>query len=158
MQVKGFPPIAAIAKSSKLNTRLVHLSRTDMEYLYYLANASLVLRSVEYLHLQPQLPIGFVTVIHQIHGWVVKVKMNVTLNAQLDGDFKAFMNELGIQYEPPVRVNMALESLSAGQSPTDVMHTYHVIVVSHGSPGRDEIEAFRQQFITGLGYCPPTLA
>jgi hypothetical protein len=128
-----------------------------MEYLYYLANASLTLRLVEYLHLKPQIPVDFVTVIHLLDGWVVKVKMNSTLNPQQDGDFRAFLNELGIPYKAPMRVKMALESLSAGQSPVDVMRSYQVAVISHGSPQREEIEAFRQQFMSGLGYCPQSL-
>jgi hypothetical protein len=129
-----------------------------MEYLYYLANASLTLRIVECLHSKPQMPVGFVTVIHQIDGWVVKVKMTSPLNDQQDGDFRAFLNELGIPYVPPLRVSMALGSLEAGQSPIAVMRRYQVAVVSHGSPEREEIEAFRQQFVRGLGYCPETLA
>ncbi len=129
----------------------------DMDYLYYLANASLTLRIIEYLHGKPQTPVAFVTVIHQIDGWVVKVRMN-PLNSQHDGDFRAFLNELGIPYEPPMRINMALWSLEAGQSPIDVMRRYQVAVVSHGNPEREEIEAFRQQFVRGLGYCPETLA
>lgn len=129
-----------------------------MEYLYYLANASLTLRLVEYLHGKPQMPVAFVTVIHLLDGWVVKVKMNSPLNSQHSEDFRAFLNELGIPYEPPVCVNMALASLEAGQSPVNVMRRYQVVVVSHGSPQRKEIEAFRQQFIRGLGYCPETLA
>ena len=130
---------------------------TDMEYLYYLANASLTLRIVEYLHKVQHLSVRFITVIHQIDGWVVKVKLN-PVTSQEDGDFRAFLNELGIPYEPPMRVNMALWSLEAGQSPIDVMRRYQVAVVSHGNPEREEIEAFRQQFVRGLGYCPETLA
>ena len=134
------------------------LPTRDMEYLYYLANASLTLRIIEYLHGRPQLPFGFVTVIHQIDGWVVKVKMTSPLNTQQDGDFRAFLNELGIPYEAPIRLRMALWSLEAGQSPVDVMRRYQVAIVSHGNPEREEIETFRQQFVRGLGYCPETLA
>ncbi len=137
---------------------MARLPSTDMEYIYYLANASLTLRIVEHLHSTPQIPVAFVTVIHQIDGWIVKVKINSPINSQLDGDFRAFLNELGIPYEPPMRVNMALWSLEAGQSPIDVMRRYQVAIVSHGSPQREEIEAFRQQFVRGLGYCPETLA
>ncbi|MFE1747191.1 hypothetical protein [Coleofasciculus sp. H7-2] len=129
-----------------------------MEYVYFLANASLTLRVVEYLHTMPQLPVRLMTVIHQIDGWVIKVKMNNPLNPQQDGDFRAFMNELGIPYEPAIRLQMALWSLETGQSPIDVMRRYQVAVVSHGSPDRSDIEAFRQQFTKGLGYCPETLA
>ncbi|MBD2740149.1 hypothetical protein [Coleofasciculus sp. FACHB-1120] len=129
-----------------------------MEYVYFLANASLTLRVVEYLHTMPQLPVRLMTVIHQIDGWVIKVKMNNHLNSQQDGDFRAFMNELGIPYDPAIRLQMALWSLETGQSPIDVMRRYQVAVVSHGSPDRSDIEAFRQQFTKGLGYCPETLA
>ncbi|MFB2919047.1 MULTISPECIES: hypothetical protein [Aerosakkonema] len=129
-----------------------------MEYLYFLANASLTQRIVEYLHANRQFPLYSVTVLHQIDGWVVKVKMKTSLDPQLHGDFRAFLNELGIPHQPEVRVKMALWSLDAGQSPIDVMRRYQVAVVSHGRPDREEIEAFRRQFVNGLGYCPETLA
>jgi hypothetical protein len=129
-----------------------------MEYIYFLANASLTLRVVQHLHGSRHLPVDFMTVIHQIDGWVVRVKMTRSLDAQQDGDFRAYMNELGIPYEPGIRVQMALWGLATGQSPVDVMHRYQVAVVSHGSPDREEIEEFRKQFVQGLGYCPETLA
>ncbi|NEN97970.1 MAG: hypothetical protein F6J94_18370 [Moorea sp. SIO1F2] len=129
-----------------------------MDYLYFLANASLTLRVVEYIKDSPQLPIKFATVIHRIDGWVVKVKMDTPLTAQQHGDFRAYMNELGIPYSPDIRVQMALWSLETGQSPVEVMRRYQVAVVSHGSPNQSDIEAFCEQFTMGLGYCPETLA
>ena len=129
-----------------------------MDYLYFLANASLTLRVVEYLHSMPQLPVQFMTVIHQIDGWVIKVKMNSPLTLPQHGDFRSFMSELGIPYDPEIRLQMALWSLETGQSPIDVMRRYQVAVVSHGYPDKSDIEAFRQQFTMGLGYCPETLA
>ncbi|MGB3650406.1 MAG: hypothetical protein WBA41_04235 [Rivularia sp. (in: cyanobacteria)] len=129
-----------------------------MEYLYYLANASLTLRVVQYLHARPRIPVSFITVIHQIDGWVVRVKLDYQISPDLDGDVRAFLNELGIRYEPPMRVQMALWSLEAQQNPVEVMRRYQVAIVSHGSPDKEEIEAFRQQFVRGLGYCPETLA
>jgi len=129
-----------------------------MEYLYYLANASLTLRVVQYLHARPRIPVSFITVIHQIDGWVVRVKLDYPIDINEDGDIRAFLNELGIRYEPPMRVQMALWSLEAQQNPVEVMRRYQVAIVSHGSPDKEEIEAFRQQFVRGLGYCPETLA
>lgn len=129
-----------------------------MEYLYYVANTSLTLRVVDYLRAAHHLPLQFITVIHQIDGWVVKVKMSQYLTPEMHGDFRAFMNELGIPYDPEIRLQMALWSLETGQSPLSVMRRYQVAVVCHGSPDRKEIEAFRQQFVKGLGYCPETLA
>lgn len=129
-----------------------------MDYLYFLANASLTLRVVEYLNSMSLLPIQSMTVIHQIDGWVVKVKMNCPLTPHQHGDFRAFMSELGFPYDPEIRLQMALWSLETGQSPIDVMRRYQVAVVSHGRPDKSDIEAFRQQFTMGLGYCPETLA
>ncbi|MBD1875568.1 hypothetical protein H6F75_18970 [Nodosilinea sp. FACHB-131] len=129
-----------------------------MEYTYYLANASLTLRVVEHLLGTPRLPLEFMTVIHQIDGWVIRVKMNDNIGVPDAEDFRAYMNELGVAYDPGIRVRMALWGLETGQSPIDVMRRYQVAIVSHGKPDREEIEAFRRQFVMGLGYCPETLA
>ncbi|TVQ10742.1 MAG: hypothetical protein EA368_06955 [Leptolyngbya sp. DLM2.Bin27] len=129
-----------------------------MEYTYYLANASLTLRVVEHLLDCDRLPLEFMTVIHQIDGWVIRIKMNDDIGVPDAEDFRAYMNELGIAYDPGIRVRMALWGLETGQSPIDVMRRYQVAIVSHGKPDREEIEAFRRQFVMGLGYCPETLA
>ncbi|ASC72790.1 hypothetical protein XM38_037490 [Halomicronema hongdechloris C2206] len=129
-----------------------------MEYTYYLANASLCLRVVEHLLGTPRLPLEFMTVVHQIDGWIIKVKMSATMATSDAEDFRAYLNELGISHDPGIRVRMALWGLETGQSPVDVMRRYQVAIVSHGKPDRDEIEAFRRQFVMGLGYCPETLA
>ncbi len=125
-----------------------------MEYLYYLANASLTLRIVEYLHAHPQIPLNFISVINLIDGWIVRIKMEYPLPPQQEGDFRAYLNELGVDHQPSKRIAIALRDLEAGQSPTKVMERYQVVVVSHGNPEQEEIEAFREQFIERLGYCP----
>ncbi|HIK32552.1 MAG TPA: hypothetical protein IGS17_19410 [Oscillatoriales cyanobacterium M59_W2019_021] len=127
------------------------------DYLYYLANASLTLRVAEFLR-QGTFPVRFMTVIHQIDGWIVRIKMKHPLTPQQHGDFLAYLNELGIPFPSNIRVQMALWSLETGQSPVEVMRRYHVAIVSHGKPDRDDIESFRKQFVSGLGYCPETLA
>ncbi|NJM96300.1 MAG: hypothetical protein HC800_03000 [Phormidesmis sp. RL_2_1] len=129
-----------------------------MEYIYYLTNASLTLRVVERLLCATQLPLEFITVIHQINGWIVKVKLHDSVSRQAQQNFSAFLNEVGSAYTPGIRVRMALWGLEMGQSAVDVMRRYQIAVVSHGKPDRREIEEFRQQFVTGLGYCPETLA
>ena len=128
-----------------------------MDHLYYLANASLTLRIVEFLHSRSHLPLCFMTVIHRLDGWVIRVKFSTPLDHQQAGDFAAFLSELGIAYEPNARLQMALLSLENGRTPVEVMHRYQIVVVSHGRPDRIEIEAFREQFVQGLGYCPETL-
>jgi hypothetical protein len=129
-----------------------------MDYIYFLGNASLTLRVIEYLQQMSHLSISSMTVVHQIDGWVVKVRFNSPLSSQKEGDFQAFMSELGIPYNPEARLQMVFWSLEAGQSCVDVMRRYQVAVVSHGRPDANDIEAFRQQFTQGLGYCPETLA
>lgn len=130
-----------------------------MDYLYYLGNASHTLRVFEYLNTRcAELLVEFVTAIHQIDGWVIRVKLTRRLTVRQAGDFQAFMNELGVLYDPSVHVKLAFRGLETGQSLVDVMRHYQVAVVSHGRPNRTEIEEFREQFIQGLGYCPETLA
>lgn len=129
-----------------------------MDDLYYLANASLTMRVIKYLQTMAHLPESIMTVIHQIKGWVIKVKFTQPLSPQQQGDFQAFMSELGIAYEPDIRLQMVIWSLETGQSPVEVMRRYQVAVISHGKPDVSEIEAFRYQFTQGLGYCPETLA
>ena len=129
-----------------------------MDYLYFLANASVTLRTIDYLRSMSHGAGVSLTVIHQIDGWIVKISFPKVLNPQQHGNFRAFMNELGIPYDPEMRLKMVFWSLETGQSPVEVMRRYQVAVVSHGQPDTKDIEAFRQQFTRGLGYCPETLA
>ncbi|MGF1534863.1 MAG: hypothetical protein ACFB4J_00065, partial [Elainellaceae cyanobacterium] len=87
-----------------------------------------------------------------------KIGLARPLSTQEDGDFRAFLNEVGIPHTPDVRLKMTFWGLETGQSPVDVMRRYQVAIVSHGSPNSTEIEAFRVEFVRGLGYCPETLA
>jgi hypothetical protein len=129
-----------------------------MDYLYFLANASLTLRAINYLRTMKHTKNGSITVVHQIDGWIVKIRFPQSLTPGHHGDFRAFMSELGITYDPEMRLQMVFWSLETGQSPVEVMRRYQVAVVAHGMPDTKEIEAFRQQFTRGLGYCPETLA
>ncbi len=129
-----------------------------MDYLYFLANASVTLRTIEYLRQMEHTVNASLTVIHQIDGWIVKIRFPQALEPKLHGDFCSFMSELGIVYEPEMRLKMVFWSLETGQSPVEVMRRYQVAVVSYGTPDTKDIEAFRQQFTKGLGYCPETLA
>ncbi len=129
-----------------------------MDYLYYLGNASLVLRVIQHLKDFAHLDIEFVSVIHQINGWVLRVKPKSPWTAMDAGDFQAFLNELGVPYRADWRLQAVLSELEAGQFPVEVMRRYQVAVIAHGNPDLSEVEAFRQQFIQGLGYCPETLA
>lgn len=115
-----------------------------MEYFYYFENASLLLRSLDYLYGKSQMPKAIVTVIHQMDGWLVKVKINSPFNSQLDLDLRAYFHEVGIPEEPSRRVNIALMSLEAGESPIDIMRRYQIVVVFHGHLEQKEIHALQQ--------------
>lgn len=128
-----------------------------MDYIYYLGKASLVIRVINYLQESEDYPIDFMTVLHQLRGWVVRIKpQNWPLTQQ--ANFHALMSELGVSHTPNRRVNNVLHDLEFGDNPVDVMHRYQVAIVVHGVPDTHEIEVFRNQFIEGLGYCPETLA
>lgn len=129
-----------------------------MQYIYFLANASLTLRLIDHLRSASELPNCVVTVIHRIDGWLVKLQFSQKLTSQQQGDVQAYLSEMGIPYEPEIRLQMALWSLDVGQSMVEVMRRYQLAIVSHGQPNYSDIEAFREQFTQGLGYCPETLA
>ncbi|MEH2052197.1 hypothetical protein [Nostoc sp.] len=128
-----------------------------MQYLYYLANASLTLRVVEYFS-RNEFYVDFVTVINQFDGWIINVKTKSFVSVEKDKDIRAFLKELGIIYSPSKFISKVLSSLETGQPPINVMKRYKIAVVSHGRPQPDEIEVFRQGYIRGLGYCPQNLA
>ena len=128
-----------------------------MDYIYYLGKASLVIRLIQYLQDCDDCPIQFMSVLHQLNGWVVRIKPSPwPLEKQVN--FKAFMNELGVAHTPNSRIHNVLCDLEKGLKPVDVMNRYQVAVIVHGEPDAKEIEIFRDQFIDGLGYCPETLA
>jgi hypothetical protein len=129
-----------------------------MEYLYFLANATLILRIIEHLQKTYYLSGAYITVIHQINGWIIRIKLPYPLTTQQYGDFNAFLVELGIPYNPSVRMEMVFWNLDLGDSPIEVMRNYQIAIVSHGNPDARDIEHFKEQFTKGLGYCPETLA
>lgn len=129
-----------------------------MEYVYFLGNASLILRVINYFETMTFLKSASLTVIHQINGWVIRIKIPLVLSSQEDCNIKAFLKELGTPYNPGVRLEMVFWSLDMGDSPVVVMRNYRVAIVSHGKPDLDRIEIFRKEFTRGLGYQPETFA
>jgi hypothetical protein len=130
----------------------------DTGYIYSFANASLTLRTIEYLRQQSKIPLDSVAVINLIDRWLVKIQLKHSIPLQLALDFRAFLNEIGIPDSPSSRVKMALQKLEAGASPTEVMNRYQVVIVAHGKPEKEEIEIFRQAIVERLGYCPQNMA
>ncbi len=128
------------------------------EYLYSFANASLTLRVIEYLRNQKKIPVDSVIVVNLIDRWLIKIKLKHDINRQLAQDFQAFLNEMGMVHQPSPRLTMALLQLEAGESLTDVMNRYKIVIVAYGKPDQQEIEIFRQQLVEKLGYCPQSMA
>jgi len=129
-----------------------------MEYIYSVSNASLILRIIHYFVVTPSLRSSEITVIHEIDGWVIRIKVPYYLTSCRYGNVRAFLSELGFVYHPSVKMNLVFCSLDMGESVISVMHSYNVAIVSYGSPSVTEVEAFRLQFSEGLGYRPQTLA
>jgi hypothetical protein len=128
-----------------------------MQYLYCFANISLTLRLIDYLSKRQSLKLDSLTVIYLVDRWVARIKLKQPLNAQLAGDFLAFLNENGAPYKPLHIISEALQAIDRGQPLTDVMNRYQVVIVSDGAPNPYELKNFRQRFVEGLGYCPQNL-
>ena len=129
-----------------------------MEYIYYLDKATLILRVISYFETMTFLQSACLTVIHQINGWVIRIKTPLVLSSSQDANLKAFLSELGVKYHPSVHLERVFWSLDMGDSPLTIMRNYRAAIVSHGKPNFDRIEIFRQEFSRGLGYQPETLA
>ena len=128
-----------------------------MQYLYYFANTSLVVRLLTYLSKQVAFVLDAVTVIYLVDRWVVQITLKSPLSSAADRNFRSFLLENGYAYRPSSSVCKALDGLDAGMSLTEVMNRYHVVVVSHGALRPADVEDFRTTFVKGLGYCPPSL-
>lgn len=128
-----------------------------MRYVYCFANISLTLRLIEYLSNQSRLGLKSLTIIYLIDRWVAEIKLDHILTPKLEGDFLAVLNENGAAYKPPHIVAEALQALEQGNSPTDIMNQFQIVIVSHGRPNPHELRNFRQHFVQGLGYCPQNL-
>jgi len=129
-----------------------------MEYVYFIDNASLVIRLINFLIKTPLFKESELTVVNQINGLVIRLKAPYFLTQLQYGNLRAFLEEIGYIYHPKVKMNLVFCSLDMGETPVKVMVDYQVAIVSHGIPNTAEIEAFRLQFSQGLGYCPKTLA
>ena len=38
------------------------------------------------------------------------------------------------------------------------MNRYKIVIVANGKPEQEEIEIFRQELVSKLGYCPQSMA
>ena len=128
-----------------------------MEFLYCFANASLTQRILDYLLRQLKSHVDSVTVIFLNDLWVAYIKLKSTLEPDRVDDCWSFFDENGMPYRLTPSLSRALQALETGGEPTQVMNRYHVAIVSHGRPNPDEVSCFQQQFVAGLGYCPPAL-
>ena len=128
-----------------------------MQYLYYFANTSLVLRVLTYLANHRTIRLKNVTVIYLVDRWVVRIQIKEPLPLQQDLNFVSYLRENGSRFTLTPHLEEAMNQLDRGLSVTDVMNHYHVVVVSHGRLQLGDIKDFRSTFVQGLGYCPPSL-
>ncbi|MBE7385707.1 MAG: hypothetical protein F6J95_030485 [Leptolyngbya sp. SIO1E4] len=128
-----------------------------MEFLYCFANASLTQRVLDYLLRKMRPYVDCVTVIFLNDRWVIRLTLDLDVEAEHFNDCWAVLSEHGIPYHPPTAITLAFKDLDKGCGLTQVMNRHHVAIVSHGAPTPDEVGCFQEQFVSGLGYCPQSL-
>ena len=128
-----------------------------MQYLYSFANVSLILRVMDRLSQMVHLSLESLTVIYLVDRWVMRLKLRNPLDIATEEDLIAFLKENGMPHEPSMQLRHTLKALDQGQTPTQVMNEYQVVVVSHGAPDPNELHEFCSRFVEGLGYYPPSL-
>ena len=132
--------------------------KTHTEYLYSFSNASLTLRVIEHLRDRCQAIVNSVAVINLIDRWLIKINLKDSVGIKQVKNLRAVLNELGVPYEPPAIIAIALARLEMGESSIEIMNRYKVVIVAFGKPEKEEIEIFREQIVGKLGYCPQNMA
>ncbi len=130
----------------------------NKEYIYSFSNASFTLRVIKHLRNKYQTYLDSVAVINLVDRWLVQIYLKNSVPYQSGKNLQSFLNEMGIMIQPSSQIINALASLAQGESPTEVMNRYQVVIVDYGKPETEEIEIFRDQVVDRLGYCPQNMA
>ena len=130
----------------------------NREYIYYFPNTSCTLAVIEHLRGKYQPYLDCVAVIHLIDRWLVKLNLKSSIPDRTNKNLQAVLDEMGSVARPTYKILEALASLERGESPTEVMNRYQVVIVAHGKPETEEIEIFRDCIVERLGYCPQNMA
>lgn len=128
-----------------------------MEFCYCFANVSLTRRVLGYLLRKISSYVDCATVIFLNDRWVIRLKLDASIDAHHCDDCIAFLNEHGMPHQYTTAMFAVFKELDLGCDITQVMNHYHVAIVSHGMPSLKEVDCFQQQFVAGLGYCPRSL-
>ena len=131
--------------------------KTQTKYLYSLTNASLTLRVIDRLRDYDRAELISVAVINLIDCWLVEINLIDSVDVELVKNLQAFLDELGVPYQPTPAIAIALSELERGESPVKIMNRYKVVIVAYGKPEKTEIEIFREQIVERLGYCPQNM-
>lgn len=97
------------------------------------------------------------TVIFLNDYWIVRVEVESDIGRENLLKAESFLTENGWSHTPCSHIRQVLNECSAGTSLPDLMNRYHIAVVSYGEPQFDAIGCFREAFVKGVGYCPPSL-
>ena len=130
----------------------------NREYIYSFPNTSCTLAIIKHLRRKHQLHLDSVAVINLVDRWIVKLNLKSLIPDRIEKNLQAVLNEMGSISQPSPKILDAIDSLEQGESPTDVMNRYQVVVVVHGKPETEEIEIFRDRLVERLGYCPQNMA
>ena len=128
-----------------------------MDFLYCLSNTSLTQRVLAYLSRKLKREIDCVTVIFLNKFWVLRVRLRANIDLELAKNCRAVLSENGMPYQTTAYIQQVASALDSGRDLVSVMNDYNVIIISHGAPQSQELEHFREQVVSGLGYCPPSL-
>ena len=128
------------------------------QYIYSFPNTSCKLAIIGNLRRKYQSHLDSVAVINLIDRWLVKLNLKSSIPYRIEKNLQAILNEMGSVSQPAPKILEALYSLEQGESPTNVMNRYQVVIVAHGKPETKEIEIFRDRIVEQLGYCPQNMA
>lgn len=128
-----------------------------MTFSYCVTNVSLTQRLLTMLQSRLKDKLMSTTVIFFNDFWIIHIVLSPKTSDVDRNDCRAILQENGSPYTPNPLVHHILNDLDQGATLLHVMNRYRVVVLCHGAPQPREISTFQQRFISGLGYCPPSL-
>ena len=128
-----------------------------MTFSYCVTNASLTQRLLAMLQNRLGENLVCTTVIFFNDFWILRIVLRPGTSNVAYNDCRAILQEHGIPYVPNPLIQCVFLDMDQGETLFNVMNRYRVVILFHGVPQPEEISAFQQDFIAGLGYCPPSL-
>lgn len=124
---------------------------------YRVTNASLTQRLLTMLQNMLGSKLLCTTVIFFNDFWIIRIVLSPKTTSVDRNNCRAILQENGSLHTSNIWTHSVFQALDRGDTLLEVMNCYKIVILFHGASKPEEITLFQQNFISGLGYCPPSL-